>query len=62
MNPAAWTKLGRPFFSQDESAGVFGPGHASFVKSPDRSEDWLFYHSRCVPRGEPRNPRLQYLA
>jgi GH43 family beta-xylosidase len=62
MDPASWTKMGRAFFKQDPTAGVFGPGHASFVKSPDGREDWLLYHARVLPRGEDRSPRLQKIA
>ncbi|NJK91321.1 MAG: family 43 glycosylhydrolase [Blastochloris sp.] len=61
MNPASWKKMGRPYFKQNPTTQVYGPGHGSFVKSPDGREDWLFYHARDIPRGEPRSPRLQKL-
>jgi GH43 family beta-xylosidase len=32
-----------PVFTR--TAEVFGPGHASFVKSRDDQEDWIVYHS-----------------
>ena len=25
---------------------MFGPGHNSFVKSPDQTEDWIVYHAK----------------
>src|SRR5690606_10451480 len=34
-----------PFMQMDQEAGVFGPGHNTFVKSPDGSEDWIIYHA-----------------
>lgn len=43
LNPAAWTKTDRPVFSSSETA--FGPGHVSFTKSPDDTEDWIIYHT-----------------
>ena len=67
MNPESWTKMGRPYFTQNPAAGVYGPGHASFTQSPDGRDDWLFYHAWDVPdpharppgSGEGRSPRLQ---
>jgi len=41
--PKSWTKSKKPVFSSSET--VFGPGHASFVKSPDGQEDWIVYHT-----------------
>ena len=43
LNPNSWRKKPEPIFSATES--VFGPGHCSFVKSRDRKEDWIIYHS-----------------
>ncbi|WP_162463070.1 family 43 glycosylhydrolase [Paenibacillus psychroresistens] len=43
MNPANWVKKSTPVFSK--TSDVFGPGHASFTKSPDGTEDWIVYHS-----------------
>ncbi|MEW6251344.1 MAG: glycoside hydrolase family 43 protein [Planctomycetota bacterium] len=44
--PANWRKYPAPVFEQ--SADVFGVGHASFVKSPDDREDWLVYHAKLT--------------
>ncbi len=59
LNPASWVKQPQPYFQQCPEHGVYGPGHASFVPSPDGTEDWLFYHARTALRGEARSPRLQ---
>jgi len=45
MNPDHWTKKDTPVFQTNSAAGVYGPGHASFVKSNDTSEDWIVYHA-----------------
>ncbi|WP_214835572.1 glycoside hydrolase family 43 protein [Exiguobacterium sp. s36] len=58
MDPNAWTKQEEPVFSSSED--VFGPGHASFVTSPDDSEDWIVYHAaRAEGSGWTRNVRMQ---
>ena len=52
LSASAWKKSG-PVFSSGN--GVYGPGHASFVKSPDRKEDWIVYHantSSSTPSGD----------
>lgn len=43
LDPASWEKLPNPVFSSTDT--VFSPGHASFTKSPDQSEDWIVYHT-----------------
>lgn len=43
LGPNAWTKKPQPVFSRTEN--IFGPGHASFVKSPNGKENWIVYHS-----------------
>jgi GH43 family beta-xylosidase len=43
LDPDAWVKKSTPVFSK--TSEVFGPGHGSFVKSPDGTEDWMIYHS-----------------
>lgn len=47
MDPSCWKKTG-PVFSKAQDA--YGPGHASFVKSPDMTEDWIVYHA-CLKSG-----------
>ncbi len=48
MRPESWKKRG-PVFSKAPAA--YGVGHASFTKSPDRSEDWIVYHAMRRPDG-----------
>lgn len=43
LNPKAWRKSSKPLFFRTPE--VFGPGGASYVKSPDGTEDWIIYHS-----------------
>ena len=59
LNPASWRKSPGCVFSRTES--VFGPGHNSFVKSPDQTEDWLIYHARdtAIHSWEGRTARAQ---
>jgi len=58
LDPAAWTKHPGPVFQS--ANGVFGPGHASFTKSPDGTEDWIVYHAaREKGSGWARNVRTQ---
>lgn len=45
LDAASWVKSERPVFSKLESGGAFGPGHNSFVTSPDGQEDWIVYHA-----------------
>lgn len=40
---SSWTKTSTPVFAQGN--GITGVGHASFVKSPDLTEDWIVYHA-----------------
>ena len=41
-DPSNWIKHEEPLFSM--ANGVYGPGHASFFRSPDGSEFWCAYH------------------
>lgn len=45
LDPASWEKLEEPLMTMDDEAGVYGPGHNTFVKSPDGREDWIVYHA-----------------
>ncbi len=61
MKPSSWVKKDGPVFSR--TADVFGPGHASFVKSPDGREDWIVYHAaRRKGSGWDRDVRIQEFA
>ncbi len=58
LDPSAWTKHPEPVFQS--ANGVYGPGHCSFTKSPDGSEDWIVYHAaREKGSGWDRNVRMQ---
>lgn len=46
LDPRSWKKYEKPVFSADE--GSYGPGHCSFTKSPDGSEDYIIYHANSV--------------
>lgn len=45
MDPASWTKAASPVFQKSAGARAYGPGHNSFFKSPDGTEDWIIYHA-----------------
>lgn len=45
MNPKSWIKAPNPVFHKSAENQVFGPGHNSFVKSPDDKEYWIVYHA-----------------
>ena len=45
LDPASWKKHPQPVFARSPENGVHGPGHNTFVKSPDGSEDWIVYHA-----------------
>ena len=47
LNPSSWAKKSEPVFSNTKT--VIGPGHCSFVKSPDGKEDWIVYHAHVQP-------------
>lgn len=49
LRPEDWQKSAEPLLTMDEEAGVYGPGHNSFVKSPDGTEDWIVYHGTTSP-------------
>lgn len=58
LEPSSWKKNLQPVFRSDN--GLFAPGHASFVKSPDKKEDWIVYHTaRFQGAGWTRNIRIQ---
>jgi GH43 family beta-xylosidase len=50
MNPEDWDKNEEGcVFYQNPQEQAYGVGHASFVKSPDGSEDWIVYHGMRDP-------------
>lgn len=46
MVPGNWVQYGGARFSRNNAAGVYGPGHHFFFKSPDGTEDWIAYHGK----------------
>jgi GH43 family beta-xylosidase len=62
MNAADWTKTPTPVFTKNPSSSAYGPGHNSFFKSPDGTEDWILYHANPATGqqcGNSRSPRMQ---
>jgi GH43 family beta-xylosidase len=57
LNPQSWVKKSEPVFAR--TAEVFGPGHCSFVKSPDGKEDWIVYHAHVAQGTRQRDVRIQ---
>ncbi|WP_169086189.1 family 43 glycosylhydrolase [Paenibacillus sp. PL91] len=58
LNPASWSKRNYPVFQSGN--GLYAPGHHSFTKSPDGSEDWIIYHvAKYSHAGWNREVRLQ---
>jgi GH43 family beta-xylosidase len=62
LDSASWTKHPEPVFKASPKNGVYAPGHNSFFKSPDGTEDWILYHANSQPAqgcGRHRSPRAQ---
>jgi GH43 family beta-xylosidase len=62
LDSASWTKSAVPVFAAAPQNGVYAPGHNSFVRSPDSTEDWILYHANAAPGqgcGGHRSPRAQ---
>lgn len=59
LDPKSWTKSPKPLFGPTDK--VFAPGHNSFTRSPDGSEDWLVYHAKDRDAGDAhgRTMRIQ---
>ncbi len=45
LNQSSWVKSANPIFTRNDGGQAFGPGHNSFFKSPDGTEDWIAYHA-----------------
>ncbi|QEC56101.1 glycoside hydrolase family 43 protein [Flavisolibacter ginsenosidimutans] len=62
LNASDWTKNTTPVFTKNTNGGAFGPGHNSFFKSVDGTEDWILYHANPqsgLQCGDSRSPRIQ---
>jgi GH43 family beta-xylosidase len=60
LQTSSWTKSPNPVFQGTEE--VFSPGHNTFFKSPDGTEDWIVYHANSLSSGScdmKRTPRIQ---
>jgi GH43 family beta-xylosidase len=65
LDASAWSKHPEPLFVQSPENGVYAPGHNSFFKSPDGTEDWILYHANLNPGdgcGEKRSSRMQKIS
>jgi GH43 family beta-xylosidase len=61
-DPTSWTKTSQPVFQKNAGAQAYGPGHNSFFKSPDGTEDWIIYHANPATNqgcGSNRSIRMQ---
>ncbi len=62
LKAESWSKNPEPLFQRNDERGVFGPGHNTFFKSPDGTEDWMAYHANDKESDEcdmGRTPRIQ---
>jgi GH43 family beta-xylosidase len=60
LSTNSWTKSANPVFLGTNE--VYSPGHNTFFKSPDGSEDWIVYHGNNSASGGcdmNRTPRIQ---
>lgn len=67
LDSLSWNKNHEPVFYLSETDSIYGPGHISFIPSPDNTEWYMLYHARSVPNGnvggiELRSPRLQKIS
>ncbi len=47
-DPSVWHQHPAPVFTRDDDAGVYGPGHCFFFRSPDGTQDWIAYHAKTT--------------
>jgi GH43 family beta-xylosidase len=62
LNLSSWKKHSHPVFTASAENRVYAPGHNSFFRSPDGTEDWILYHANDNPGegcGSLRSPRAQ---
>ena len=60
LQQASWKKSDQPVFKGTDK--VWSPGHNTFMKSPDGSEDWIIYHANDTAQGvcdDKRSTRIQ---
>jgi GH43 family beta-xylosidase len=51
LSQTSWVKSANPIFTRNDAGKAFGPGHNSFFKSPDGTEDWIAYHANDTVNG-----------
>ena len=54
---SSWVKYPNAVLESNPNNNSYGPGHNSFFKSPDGTQDWLAYHATPNPSGECGNTR-----
>jgi GH43 family beta-xylosidase len=62
LDSTSWYKTPEPVFRASVKNGVYAPGHNSFFRSPDGTEDWILYHANIAANqgcGRQRLPRAQ---
>lgn len=62
LNPGSWKKSSSPVFATytGSDGAVYAPGHCTFTKSLDGTEDWIIYHAAVSEgSGDNRNVRTQ---
>jgi GH43 family beta-xylosidase len=62
LSAGSWVKKSTPIFQRNDAAGVYGPAHHGFFKSPDGTEDWIVYHANSSASqgcGSTRTTRIQ---
>ncbi|MDD7885118.1 glycoside hydrolase family 43 protein [Flavivirga sp. 57AJ16] len=63
LNPDLWERANNnPLFVSNTLGNAFGPGHNSFFKSLDGTEDWILYHANPLANqgcGNSRTVRMQ---
>lgn len=62
LAPSSWAKSSQPILTKNPSGLVYGPGHNTFFKSVDGTEDWIAYHaneSTNAGCGSGRSLRMQ---
>jgi GH43 family beta-xylosidase len=63
LEVASWQRMANnPLFTTNNTGNAFGPGHNSFFKSLNGSEDWILYHANPQPGqgcGVNRSMRMQ---
>lgn len=50
LEASSWSKLPHPVFQSSSATNCYGPGHNSFTRSEDDTEDLFIYHGRSDAR------------